>query len=61
MSNQFSRQIFDVQVDAWVKRAVGDGADSYSRLLSMLPGVYPTQALESLARLRGGEKSARRW
>lgn len=52
MSPKVARDVYKVQVDAWVARAVTDGANTYGRLLSNLPGVYPTQVLESLQRLR---------
>jgi hypothetical protein len=52
MSTESARQVFNVQVDAWVTRALSEGVNSYGQLLSTLPGVYPTQALESLQRLR---------
>jgi hypothetical protein len=52
MSSEFARHVYNAQVDAWVARAVAGGVNSYGRLLSTLPGVYPTQVLESLQRLR---------
>ena len=52
MSTEGARRTFNLQVDAWVSRAVSSGVSSFDELLSTLPGVYPTQALASLRRLR---------
>jgi len=56
MSTELSRRTFNLQVDAWVSRAVNGGVSSFGDLLSTLPGVYPTQALDSLRRLRRAKR-----
>lgn len=43
---------FAAQVDALTQAAVQDGAISFAALLHHLPGVYPTEVLASLDRLR---------
>lgn len=56
MSTEPSRSTFHSQVDAWVSRAVNGGVSSFGDLLSTLPGVYPTQALDSVRRLRRAKR-----
>jgi hypothetical protein len=53
---ELSRRMFNLQVDAWVSRAVNSGVSSFGDLLSTLPGVYPTQALDSVRRLRQAKR-----
>ncbi len=48
MDSQFSRQ-----VELWVHEAVDGGVRTFSELLVVLPGVYPTIALAALRRLVG--------
>lgn len=42
---------YDELVDRWVHTAITNGVTSLNSLIKSLPGVYPTVALESLARL----------
>src|SRR4051812_40638999 len=56
MATELSRRTFNLQVDAWVSRAVNGGVSSFGDLLSTLPGVYPTQALNSVRRLRQAKR-----
>ena len=51
MSDEHARRAFNVQIDAWVTRAVDGGVRSFDDLLTRLPGVYPTYAIESVRRL----------
>jgi hypothetical protein len=56
MGTELSRRAFNLQVDTWVSRAVDGGVSSFGELLSTLPGVYPTQALDSVKRLRRAKR-----
>ena len=51
MTVENARRAFRLQVDAWVTRAVEGGVASFDDLLSTLPGVYPTYAIELVRRL----------
>ena len=43
---------FEEQVDAWVSEALRSGSNTFGELLSNLPGVFPTTALNSVHRLQ---------
>lgn len=45
-------QVFQSRVDGWVAEAIAGGASTFGTLLSSLPGVFPTIALEAVHRLR---------
>jgi hypothetical protein len=42
---------FAAEVDCWVQNAIERGASDLASLVSVLPGVYPTEVLESVRRL----------
>lgn len=46
------RSRFIQQVDGWVLDAVDSGASSFDEILISLPGVYPTDLIRSVERLR---------
>lgn len=47
-----TQTVFAAQIDAQAQAAIQDGATSFAALLHHLPGVYPTEVLASLDRLR---------
>jgi hypothetical protein len=44
-------QIFEDHVDGWVLDALTSGVSTFNQMLALLPGVYPSVALNSLQRL----------
>lgn len=54
MKHQLNNGSFEASVDGWVRAALGRSVADFGSLLSVLPGVYPTEALASLGRLSLG-------
>lgn len=49
-------QIFENYVDAWVLDAIASGVNTFNQLVALLPGVYPSVALNSLQRLASTQR-----
>jgi|SRR5579862_105007 len=55
-TTSFQEETFTKNVDAWVLNAITDGIGSFPELLQSLPGVYPTDLVSSLRRLKTGSQ-----
>ena len=49
-------QIFEEAVDDWVLEAIARGANTFNQLVALLPGVYPSIALNSFQRLASTQR-----
>jgi hypothetical protein len=49
-------QIFEDSVDHWVLDAITSGVTTFEQLVTSLPGVYPSIALNSLRRLASAQR-----